>query len=82
MVKLIRLTSDRDETYDGAQEGLVFSVNMDDDLILSPNAKIALKNLTFESDFKSLATDINNGLITVKYSTARDPQSFPLTTHV
>ena len=51
MVKLLRLTSNKDDDFDGAQDGLVFNVNMDDDLIVSPNAQIALKNLTFETDF-------------------------------
>jgi len=79
MVKLLRLTSDKDDDFINAQDGLVFSVNMDDDLIVSPDAKIALKNLTFESDFTAFTTDINNGLLSVRYDTVRDANSFPLT---
>ena len=79
MVKLLRLTSNKDDDFDGAQDGLVFNVNMDDDLIVSPNAQIALKNLTFETDFAAFTTDVNNGLLTVKYETARTPNTYSLT---
>jgi len=79
MVKLLRLTSNKDDNYNNAEEGLVFSVNMDDDLVVSPNAQIALKNLTFESDFTTFTTDATNGLLSVRFETVRGVNSFPLT---
>ena len=35
----------------------IYAVNMDDDLIISPNSQIALKNLTFETDAAFLNED-------------------------
>ena len=46
MVKLIRLTTENDNN---------FNVDMDSDLKLKANASVALQNLTFESNFPTLA---------------------------
>lgn len=80
MVKLLRLTSNKDDDFDNAQEGLVFNVNMEDDLIVSPDAQIALKNLTFESDFRVLSIDQSNGLVSIKYQNTRGSNSMFLST--
>ena len=69
MVKLLRLTSNRDDDYANAEDGLVFSVNMDDELIVTENSQIALKNLTFENDFRALDISQQNGLLSIKYQT-------------
>ena len=69
MVKLLRLTSNRDDDYANAEDGLIFSVNMDDELIVTENSQIALKNLTFENDFRALDISRQNGLISIKYET-------------
>ena len=48
MVKLLRLTS---------EDNCNFNVNMDADLIVEKDAEIALKNITFETQFEVLSID-------------------------
>ena len=62
MVKLVRLTTQN--------KNCVFSSNLDAGIRVSNNASIALKNLTFTSDFEVLDVTSNNGL--VRYSIAQD----------
>jgi len=55
MVKLIRLSTDNSNGH--------FKAQFDSDITIEPNSKIALKNLTFESDFANFLADTNNSRI-------------------
>ena len=62
MVKLVRLTTQ--------DENAVFKSNLDAGINVSKNAAIAVKNLTFNSDFEVLDVTANNGL--VRYSISQE----------
>ena len=79
MVKLLRLTHNKQDTFDNAPEGLTFNVNMEDDLIVSENAQIGVKNLTFEADYQILNINPANDTISAKYETSRDASTDRLT---
>jgi len=52
MVKLIRLKSDQDKLY--------FNNNIQSDLVLEPNSKIALQNLSFKKTVEEITVDSTN----------------------
>lgn len=56
MVKLIRLKSDQDKLY--------FNNNIQSDLILKPNSKIALQNVSFEKSVDTIVISASNDKIT------------------
>ena len=62
MVKLIRLTSDDD---------LNFAANFDADIIVPPGSKLALQNLTFETETRAI--NITNGNNKVTFTGNIDP---------
>ena len=55
MVKLIRLKSDTDKLY--------FNNNIQSDLVLKPNSKIALQNVSFKKTVKNITVDSTNKTI-------------------
>jgi hypothetical protein len=52
MVKLIRLKSDQDKLY--------FNNNIQSDLVLEPNSKIALQNISFKKTVENITVDSTN----------------------
>lgn len=58
MVKLIRLKSDQDK--------LLFNNNIQSDLIIKPNSKIALQNVSFEKANDEIVVDATNNKMTFK----------------
>tara|TARA_R110000803_G_scaffold111697_2_gene180145 strand:+ start:1783 stop:3552 length:1770 start_codon:yes stop_codon:yes gene_type:complete len=58
MVKLIRLTSTDNATFES---------NLDSEIKLGANAQVALRNLTFESDFDVFSTDIGNNSVSTNF---------------
>jgi len=58
MVKLIRLKSDQDK--------LLFNNNIQSDLIIKPNSKIALQNVSFEKANDEIVIDSTNNNMTFK----------------
>ena len=58
MVKLIRLNTANNDAH--------FKANFDNDIIINDNSKIALKNITFESDFGSYTSDSVSGILEFK----------------
>lgn len=72
MVKLLRLISEKSDSIN-SEPGLTFNVNMDADLVISENAQIAVKNLTFEADFVALDVTTESGLIIGQYESSRSP---------
>lgn len=79
MVKLLRLTHNKDPSIINAPEGLTFNTNLESDLVVSEDAQIGVKNLTFEADFQVLTITGVNNTITAKYDTARDASTDRLT---
>jgi len=55
MVKLIRLKSDQDK--------LLFNNNIQSDLIIKPNSKIALQNVSFKKSVEEITVDSTNNKI-------------------
>jgi len=80
MVKLLRLTSRKRDDVN-APDGLEFNVNMDADLIISENAQIAVKNLTFDDDFETLVIG-RNVIIQTTFESAREQSIKKLTPEV
>ena len=58
MVKLIRLTTTDNATFES---------NLDSEIKLGSNAQVALRNLTFESDFDVFSTDIGNNSVSTNF---------------
>ena len=56
MVKLIRLKSEQDKLY--------FNNNIQSDLVLKPNSKIALQNVSFEKANDEIVIDASNNTLT------------------
>ena len=58
MVKLIRLTTTDNATFES---------NLDSEIKLGANAQVALRNLTFESDFDVFNTVTENNLVSTNF---------------
>jgi len=58
MVKLIRLNTANSDSH--------FKANFDSDILIDANSKIALKNITFESDFGTYTSDSVSGILEFK----------------
>ena len=58
MVKLIRLTTTDNATFES---------NLDSEIKLGANAQVALRNLTFESDFDVFNTDTGNNTVSTNF---------------
>ena len=58
MVKLIRLNTSNNDAH--------FKASFDTDITINENSKIALKNLTFESDFGTYTSDSVSGIVEFK----------------
>ena len=58
MVKLIRLNTSNNDAH--------FKASFDTDITINENSKIALKNLTFESDFGTYTSDSVSGILEFK----------------
>ena len=68
MVKLIRITSEFDAN---------FNADLDAGIALGPDSSIALKNLTFESEFKSLIINASNDEVIFNLDTNNDQTGIP-----